>query len=92
MKRWTGNIHRRILWVIDEGGQIIAKLLLLSLEENEDELLNAIISVLDGFENKTQMTKENFCTKLVFEGMEIDVSRRMLYRGKKEVKVTSVEF
>lgn len=38
------------------------------------------------------MTKENFCTKLVFEGMEIDVSRRMLYRGKKEVKVTSVEF
>ena len=24
--------------------------------------------------------------------MEIDVSRRMLYRGKKEVKVTSVEF
>ena len=38
------------------------------------------------------MTKENFCTKLVFERMEIDVSRRMLYRGKKEVKVTSVEF
>ena len=38
------------------------------------------------------MTKENFCTKLVFEGMEIDVLRRMLYRGKKEVKVTSVEF
>ena len=50
------------------------------------------MSVLDGFENKTQMLKENFCTKLVFEGMEIDVSRRMLYRGKKEVKVTSVEF
>ena len=39
-----------------------------------------------------QMIKENFCTKLVFEGMEIDVSRRILYRGKKEVKVTSVEF
>ena len=38
------------------------------------------------------MTKENFCSKLVFEGMKIDVSRRMLYRGKKEVKATSVEF
>ena len=25
-------------------------------------------------------------------GMKIDVSRRMLYRGKKEVKATSVEF
>ena len=75
---------RRILWVIDWGGRIIAKLLLLSLEENEDELLNAVMSVLDGFENKTHMTKENFCTKLVFEGMEIDVSRRLIYRGKRD--------
>lgn len=50
------------------------------------------MSVLDGFENKTQMTKEKFCTKLVFEGMEIDVSKRMIYREKKEVKVTFVEF
>lgn len=63
-----------------------------SLEENEDELLNAVVSVLDGFENKTQMLKENFCTKLVFEGMEIDVSKRMIYRENKEVKVTCVEF
>ena len=45
------------------------------------------MSVLDGFENKTQMIKENFCTKLVFEGMEIDVSRRILYRGKKKLKL-----
>ncbi len=50
------------------------------------------MSVLDGFENKTQMTKEKFCTKLVFEGMEIDVSKRMIYRGKREVKATFVEF
>lgn len=50
------------------------------------------MSVLDGFENKTQMSKENFCTKLVFEGMEIDVSKRMIYRENKEVKATCVEF
>ena len=50
------------------------------------------MSVLDGFENKTQMTKENFGTKLVFEGMEIDVSKRMIYRGKREVNATFVEF
>ena len=50
------------------------------------------MSVLDGFENKTHMTKENFCTKLVFEGMEIDVSRRLIYRGKREIKTTFVEF
>ena len=45
------------------------------------------MSVLDGFENKTQMLKENFCTKLVFEGMEIDVSKRMIYRENKEVQI-----
>lgn len=50
------------------------------------------MSVLDGFENKTQMLKENFCPKLVFEGMEIDVSKRMIYRENKEVKATCVEF
>lgn len=50
------------------------------------------MSVLDGFENKTQMLKENFGTKLVFEGMEIDVSKRMIYRENKEVKATCVEF
>ena len=50
------------------------------------------MSVLDGFENKTHMTKENLCTKLVFEGMEIDVSRRLIYQGKREIKTTFVEF
>ena len=41
------------------------------------------MSVLDSFENKTQITKDKFWAKLVFEGMEIDVSRRLIYRGKR---------
>ena len=41
-------------------------------------MLNAVMSVLDGFENKMQMLKENFCTKLVFEGIEINISRRLI--------------
>ena len=50
------------------------------------------MSVLDGFENKTQIIKDKFCTKLVFEGMEIDISRRLIYRGKREIKITFVKF
>ena len=50
------------------------------------------MSVLDGFENKMQMLKDNFCTKLVFEGMEIDASKRLVYRGEKEVNITFTEF
>ena len=82
----------KLLVIAPMNNVLGGSLLLLSLEENEDELLNAVMSVLDGFENKTQMLKENFCTKLVFEGMEIDVSKRMIYRENKEVKATCVEF
>ena len=72
--------------------RIIAKLLLLSLEESEDELLNAVMSVLDGFENTKRVVEEKLCAKLVFEGIEIDISRRLIYRGKSEIKTTFVEF
>ena len=71
---------------------MIAKLLLLSLEESEDELLNAVMSVLDGFENTKRVVEEKLCAKLVFEGIEIDISRRLIYRGKSEIKTTFVEF
>ena len=39
------------------------------------------MSVLDSFENKTRIVEENCYAKLVFEGMEIDVSKRLIYRG-----------
>ena len=50
------------------------------------------MSVLDSFENKTRIVEEKCYTKLVFEGMEIDVSKRLIYRGNREIKVTFVEF
>lgn len=53
-------------------------LLLLFLEERGDELLNAVISVLDGFENTKRVVEEKLCAKLVFEGIEIDISRRLI--------------
>ena len=52
--------------------RIIAKLLLLSLEEDEEVVLNAVMSALGSFENKT--------------------SKRLVYRGEKEVNITFTEF
>lgn len=57
--------------------RIIAKLLLLSLEEDEEVVLNAVMSALGSFENKTQLKEEIACEKLAFEGMEIDASKRL---------------
>ena len=72
--------------------RIIAKLLLLSLEEDEEVVLNAVMSALGSFENKTQLKEEIACEKLAFEGMEIDALKRLVYRGEKEVNITFTEF
>ena len=72
--------------------RIIAKLLLLSLEEDEEVVLNAVMSALRSFENKTQLKEEIACEKLAFAGMEIDASKRLEYRGEKEVNITFTEF
>lgn len=72
--------------------RIIAKLLLLSLEEDEEVVLNAVMSALGSLENKTQLKEEIACEKLAFAGMEIDASKRLVYRGEKEVNITFTEF
>ncbi len=72
--------------------RIIAKLLLLSLEEDEEVVLNAVMSALGSFENKTQLKEEIACEKLAFTGMEIDASKRLVYRGEKQVNITFTEF
>ena len=72
--------------------RIIAKLLLLSLEEDEEVVLNAVMSALGSFENKTQLKEEIACEKLAFAGMEIYASKRLVYRGEKEVNITFTEF
>ena len=72
--------------------RIIAKLLLLSLEEDEEVVLNAVMSALRSFENKTQLKEEIACEKLAFAGMEIDASKRLVYRGEKKVNITFTEF
>lgn len=55
-------------------------------------MLDSIMSVLDGFRNKTQLIDERTFTKLVFEGMEIDVSKRLIYRDNREINITYIEF
>ena len=72
--------------------RIIAKLLLLSLEEDEEVVLNAVMSALGSFENKTQLKEEIAGEKLAFAGMEIYASKRLVYRGEKEVNITFTEF
>ena len=55
--------------------------------------LNIIsVTFISFFENKTQLKEEIVCEKLAFAGMEIDASKRLVYRGEKEVNITFTEF
>lgn len=53
---------------------------------------DAVMSALGSFENKTQLKEEIACEKLAFKRMEIDASKRLVYRGEKEVNITFTEF
>ena len=55
-------------------------------------MLNSVMSALDGFRNKAQLVETKTYTRLVFEGIEIDVSKRLVYRDKREINVTCIEF
>jgi DNA-binding response OmpR family regulator len=55
-------------------------------------LLKLVMSALDGFRNKAQLVEAKTYTRLVFEGIEIDVSKRLVYRDKREINVTCIEF
>ena len=60
--------------------------------KEEYVLKNILSNRLGSFENKTQLKEEIACEKLAFEGMEIDASKRLVYRGEKEVNITFAEF
>ena len=60
--------------------------------KEEYVLKNGLSNRLGSFENKTQLKEEIACEKLAFAGMEIDASKRLVYRGEKEVNITFTEF
>ena len=74
----------------DRRERIIAKALLLLFEKDEDELINIIMSLL--VNSDAQIIQQDICTDLSFPGMNIDLSKRIVYRDGKEIKMSFVEF
>lgn len=66
--------------------------MLLSFEEDEKEVLDAVISVLNSFETRLIVKEKYVPAKLIFEGIEIDVAKRSIYRNGRELKLTFIEF
>ena len=71
---------------------LIAKILLLAFDKKEEEIIDAVMSVIDDFGIDTQLKAVNSNPKLLFHGLYIDEHKRIVVRDEKEIELTYTEF
>ena len=79
-----------IIESIKEGGAF-GKLLILSLEDNEEHIINNILSCLN---EETEVLRQQIVNKrkLIFDGLRIDEYKRIVVREDNEIELTYTEF
>lgn len=71
---------------------LIAKILLLAFDEKEEEIIDAVMSVIDDFGIDTQLKAVNSNPNLLFHGLYIDEHKRIVVREENEIELTYTEF
>ena len=71
---------------------LIAKILLLAFDEKEEEIIDAVMSVIDDFGIDTQLKAVNSNPKLLFHGFYIDEHKRIVVREENEIELAYTEF
>ena len=66
-------------------------MLILTSEDSEEEILNHIVSFVSTGTKEFQVV-ENARTELRFDGLEIDVAKRLVRKQKQEIDLTFTEF
>ena len=75
----------------ERGGDVYGKILVLTFEDSEEEILNHIISCVSTGARAFQVI-ENAKTNLRFNGLEIDDINRSVRKQKQEIDLTFTEF
>lgn len=70
------------------GSDNIGKILILTFEDNEKDVLNHIVSCMSGQTKVLRNVNDN----LLFSGMEINEVSRLVIRNNREVELTYTEF
>lgn len=81
-----------LLRIIKEEGDYIVKLLFVSVDDREEELLNKIVNIIDNYENIGYSFVEKRPLFLSYEDLEIDVVKKTVRKKSKEIKFTFLEF
>ena len=66
-------------------------MLILTFEDREEEILNHIVSYVSTGTKAFQVV-ENARTEIRFDGLEIDVAKRLVRKQKQEIDLTFIEF
>lgn len=66
-------------------------MLILTIEDSEEEILNRIVPYVSTGTKAVQVI-ENVRTKLKFDGLEIDVENRLVRKQQREIDLTFTEF
>lgn len=82
VKRYLKNVSVRYIY---------GKMLILTFEDSEEEILNHIVSYISTGTKAFQVI-ENARTELRFDGLEIDVAKRLVRKQKQEIDLTFTEF
>lgn len=69
----------------------MGKVIILTFEDNEEHIMNRILSCL---EDETEIMKygSKYNGKLYFDGLYIDIYKRIVVRANKEIELTYTEF
>lgn len=70
----------------------MGKLLLVSFDEHEDELLNQIVTFLNTGNRTYDLSEHTIEREIIFDGIIIDIAHRLVFKNEKEIVLTYIEF
>lgn len=68
------------------------KLLLISFEHNEDEILNQILTFLNTGNRVYNLLDYTIEQELIFDGIIVDIAHRLIFKNGNEIELTHIEF
>ena len=74
------------------GGGSIGKILLLSFGDDEDEMINYVLSALEVGRRTYRIEETKLLSELYFDNLSISPDRREVTRNNRQIKLTFTEF
>ena len=74
------------------GGGSIGKILLLSFGDDEDEMINSVLSALEVGRRTYRIEETKLLSELYFDDMSISLDKREVTRNNRKIKLTFTEF